>query len=147
MKLIHQLLGLILGFIIGILTAASSVGVFALWVYSDTKKNSPKSTGQKYYKPQPEKREFYREQEDVMNPLGRIYPNRAAAEFVLDRLNSIITNDEVPATVADLHVSIGHPATFKSQMFGWKNLDGVSVKKLSEDRYYIEFPEPVPVKA
>lgn len=135
MKLIHQILGLILGFIIGILTALSGLGVLGLWIYSDTKKNPPKPTGQK--------REFYREQEDVMNPLGYIYPNQAAAEFVLDRLKSIIRDNEAPATVANLHVAIGHPATFKSSQFGWTNLDDVSVKKLSEDRYFIKFPDPV----
>lgn len=42
MKLIHQILGLILGFIIGILTALSGLGVLGLWIYSDTKKNPPK---------------------------------------------------------------------------------------------------------
>lgn len=143
MKLIHQILGLILGFIIGILTALSGLGLLGLWVYSDTKKNPPKPTRQKYHKSQPEKREFYREQENVMNPLGHIYPNQAAAEFVLDRLKSIIRDNEAPATVANLHVAIGHPATFKSSQFGWTNLDDVSVKKLSEDRYFIKFPDPV----
>lgn len=53
MKLIYQILGLILGFIIGILTALSGLGVLALWIYSDTKKNPPKYRGG--YVPQEDK--------------------------------------------------------------------------------------------
>ncbi len=141
MKLIHQILGLILGFIIGILTTLSGLGLLGLWVYSDTKKNPP-SRQYKYGSkskstPEPE------EKKDIF-PLDYVYQTSVAAENVLRILKSYIEIDG-KVSLSHLKSASGFSPNLVDRNYGWEDLSEAHVVA---DRmgYMIRFPELVYLK-
>lgn len=139
MKLIHQILGLILGFIIGILTALSGLGVLGLWIYSDTKKNPPKprsSYGSESHKSPPKERVGY--------PLEHVYESLSEAEDVLTSLRSLISAKGV-VHLTELNHAIGRESTMADWNYGWMDLSRARTTK-TRDGYIIEFPDPVKLK-
>lgn len=137
MKLIHQILGLILGFIIGILTTLSGLGLLGLWVYSDTKKSKPTYRGTNHRKSPPTEREEY--------PLEHVYESLFDAEEMLTMLRAYISN-EGKVYLSDLKTSLNQKASLVDQLSGWTDLSKARIVKLREDQYIIEFPDPVNLK-
>lgn len=148
MKLIHQILGLILGFIIGILTTLSGLGLLGLWVYSDTKKNPPKYRGSLYH-PRPGATygsESHKSppKERVGYPLEHVYESLSEAEGVLTSLRSLISAKGW-VHLTDLNHAIGRESTMADWNYGWMDLSRARTTK-TRDGYIIEFPDPVKLR-
>lgn len=141
MKLIHQILGLILGFIIGILTTLSGLGLLGLWVYSDTKKNPPKYRGNLY---QPRPGPTYGVKNPYKFPLDHVYSSRSEAEQMLTALGSYISADG-KVYLAELKTLLGEPPTLPDKLYGWTDLSQARTLQI-RDGYVIEFPDPVKLK-
>lgn len=131
MKLIHQIVGLILGFIIGLLTSFSIVAGFLIWFLADTKKN-PSS-----YKKMPKT-------EDTLDKLEYLVETRAQAERVLDAIiEHLVSHDDV--SVADIKTFMGVTPTYNDTLWGWKSAYGFSItpRKLEKKvMYELVIPEP-----
>lgn len=133
MKLFYQLLGLVLGFIIGILTATSSLAVLGLYIYSTDRKT--KNIKRDYSGPKMNKQP---------NPFEHKYESRKEAEEVLDMLMQLIT-EEGFTTVSDLKIALGMSPTFADSKQGWKSLSGVTVSRVDNPgkapTFLVNFPE------
>jgi hypothetical protein len=133
MKLFYQIFGIIIGFVIGILTATTSVSIFAFWVYSDTKK----STGKKFTGYRPGRTNDSKT--DRENPLEHKYKTREEAEEVMDLLLDL-QKEIGQVTLNDLSTALGITATFEDLKWGWKSLDDVYITTKDDTHYAIVFP-------
>ena len=132
MRIIHQLLGLVLGFIIGALTAITSVAAFFAWATIDSKsQRRDKYRAPKMDKPKEEE-----------NPLTHLYDTRKEAEEVLDHLIALIL-EYGAATVQDLRIALGSQSTFAESKKGWKTLQDATVNLTDKSFYIINFPDPI----
>lgn len=140
MKLFYQLLGIAIGFVIGILTAISSLMVFGLWVYSDTKKKPRGST----YKPRSYSPGTTKERS--ANSLRPEFDTQAEADEMLTMLRNLV--DEYGyTTFSDLKAGMGFAPVFEDDSWGWVNLKDVYALQVSHPnestKYVLKMPEPV----
>lgn len=131
MRLLYQVVGLILGFIIGLMTAITSLAYFVSKAHYDAKTR-----------------------EDVKSPprrgkdeaLDAHYESRLEAEKVLDILSELIM-EYGSATVQDLKLTLGLVASFADRQAGWKTLSNTIIQEHlgTDDRRFftINFPDPI----
>lgn len=74
-----------------------------------------------------------------------IFPSRAEADVVLDRMMSLVAQYEM-VTVADLYELVRVQATPVDTKFGWYDLRGAGIDRLRGGRgFLLDLPRPVPL--
>lgn len=72
-----------------------------------------------------------------------VVATRGEAEEVIDQLMEIVSKYE-QATVADLYELVGEPAEFTDEKWGWTDLRGAGVTRISSG-YLLDLPRPEPL--
>jgi hypothetical protein len=73
-----------------------------------------------------------------------IIPDRGEAEDVIDRLYDLISQYDV-ALVADLFAMTGIQASHTDQKWGWRDLEGVHLRRHGSGGYALQLPAPEPL--
>jgi hypothetical protein len=70
-----------------------------------------------------------------------LLPSRREAETVIERLYDLLSQYEA-ATVADLYALVGLSSTHTDRNWGWTDLRGTQVRRVRDDGYLLDLPEP-----
>lgn len=73
-----------------------------------------------------------------------VLDSRVEAQHVIDRLFDLANQFEV-ATVADLYELVGVTANYTDDKWGWEDLRGAGVTRLSSGGYLLDLPRPEPL--
>lgn len=73
-----------------------------------------------------------------------ILDSRAEAEEVIERLFDLVSQFD-QATVADLYELVGISGNYTDDKWGWDDLRGAGVTRLSNGSYLLELPKPIPL--
>ena len=74
-----------------------------------------------------------------------IVESRGEAEEVLDSMFDLMDTYDGIVSVADLYDLAGMDSTHTDNNWGWDDLSGVSIKRLSRDEYLIKMPKPIQI--
>lgn len=78
--------------------------------------------------------------DELFDPV--IMDSRVKAERVRDILQARIAEYGEPVSINDLNDCLKRPGKFTDEYYGWDDLSGVVIKKLSLNEYQVIFPEP-----
>lgn len=73
-----------------------------------------------------------------------ILDSRVEAEEVVDRLFDLVSKYE-SATVGDLYELVGVSGNYTDNKWGWDDLRGAGVTRLSSGGYLLDLPRPIPL--
>lgn len=146
-NLFHQTLGLILGLVIGLLTATSALSIFMLWFTTIDSKKSPRKNFTGYKSSEPESTEKLEKDKAGLHSrsvwddrIEYILSTQAEAEEVIKYTRKLLaTNGYV--TVHDLATLVGVESGYPETKYGWKSLTAAQIRRVPEG-YLIWLPTP-----
>lgn len=74
-----------------------------------------------------------------------ILPTRVEADQVLERMFDLLDKYEI-VTVADLYDLVGVDSNYTDEKYGWEDLRGADVDRLSRGGYLLDLPRPEPLR-
>jgi hypothetical protein len=66
------------------------------------------------------------------------------AEEVIDNMSTLIRDFDV-VSVSDVLTMVGVTPAFTDVKWGWDDIRGARVKRLSSDQYLLDLPRPIPL--
>lgn len=139
-KFFYQMVGLVLGFIIGALTIIGSLSALFGWAYYTGTRDARKSTERRAYQPSSYNREA--PGRSAGKGMRLEFESREEAEEFLESIMNVLDNLG-HVTVKDIRVGRGVQYYAGDESFGWKSLSGVEIYRGKSyiPRYYIDLPE------
>ena len=85
-------------------------------------------------------------EEDVRDYEDISFDTRQDAERVLSKMIGTIERYDGTVSVADLLSFTGFKTSYTDRKYGWTNLEKARTYRGRDGRYYIDFPEPMPIE-